>query len=102
MYLAGDGVRFADLVAPESPSDGNDGQLGEDDGASDGRGHLLAALDAQSDVSVGVADGHKSLESGALSGAGLLLHGHDLQHLVLESGADEKVDDFALLLTSNK
>ena len=38
----------------------------------------------------------ESLEPGPLTGPGLLLHGHDLQHLVLESGANEQVDDLVL------
>jgi hypothetical protein len=43
--LAGHGVRLADLVAPVAPPDRHDRELGEDDGAADGRGHLLGALD---------------------------------------------------------
>jgi hypothetical protein len=43
-YLCGDGVGFADLVAPEPKPDGVDGKLGENDGAPEGGGHLLAAL----------------------------------------------------------
>ena len=38
----------------------------------------------------------ESLEPGPLTGPGLLLHGHDLQHLVLESGANEHVDYIVL------
>ena len=38
----------------------------------------------------------ESLESCPLTGPGLLLHGHDLQHLVLESGANKHVDDLVL------
>ena len=74
---------FTDLVTPEATSHWHDGQLSQDDGAADGSCHLLAALDAESDVTVVVSDGHKSLEPGALTGTGLLLHGHDLQYLVL-------------------
>ena len=88
---------FTDLVAPEASSDRNDGQLGEDDGASDGSRHFLGALDPEADVAVVVADGHEGLEPGPLTGTGLLLDGHDLQHLVLESGSQEEVDDLELL-----
>ncbi len=56
-YLGGDGVGFADLVAPEPTPDRNDGKLGEDDSAPDGGGHLLAALHAQAHVTVVVANG---------------------------------------------
>jgi hypothetical protein len=37
------------------------------------------------------------LEARALSGARLLLHGHDLHDLVLERGAQEELDDLVLL-----
>ena len=59
LYLRRNGVRLADLVAPETPSDWHDGQLGEDDGAPDGGGHLFAALDTETNVSVVVANGCK-------------------------------------------
>merc|ERR1719394_2309399 len=91
--LAGHGVGLADLVAPEATPDWQDGELGQDDGAADGGGHLLGALDAQADVTVVVADGHESLEPGPLTGAGLLLDGHDLQNLVLQLRAQESLDD---------
>ena len=38
----------------------------------------------------------ESLESGPLTGSGLLLDGHDLENLVLESGSNEHVDDLVL------
>ena len=95
--LAGNGVGFTDLVTPETPTHGDDGELGQDDGATNGGGHLLGALDAETDVSVVVSNGNKGLEPGSLTGTGLLLNGHDLQNLVLESGSNEEVDDLALL-----
>ena len=49
-------MRLPDLVAPEATSDGNNGELGQDDGASDSGGHLLGALDAQTNVAVVVSD----------------------------------------------
>merc|ERR1719210_3301884 len=91
--LARNGVGLADLVTPEAPPDGQDGQLGQDDGAADGGGHLLGTLDAETDVAVVVADGNEGLEPGPLTGTGLLLDGHDLQDLVLQLGAQESVDD---------
>ena len=99
--LAGHGVGTTDLVTPEASPDGNDGELGQDDGAADGGCHFLGALDAETDVSVGITDGHEGLEASALTGAGLLLDGHDLQHLILESGAQIKVDDLELLNKTN-
>ncbi len=57
----------------------------------------LSYLDAKTNVTVVVTDGDESLEPGPLTGAGLLLDGHDLQNLVLEGGAQEEVDDLKLL-----
>ena len=60
-------------------------------------GDLLGALHTEPHVSVVVPDGDEGLETGALTGAGLLLHRHDLQHIVLEGGAQEEVYDLELL-----
>merc|ERR1719367_719446 len=95
-HLGWDGVGFTDLITPESPPDWDNGQLSEDNSSSDGGGHLLAALDSQSDVPVVVADGNKSLEPGPLTGTGLLLDGHNLHDVILERGAQEVVDDLEL------
>ena len=73
-----------DFVTPETSPDGHDGQLGQDDGAPDGGGDLLGALDAQTHVAVVVADGDEGLEAGTLTSTGLLLDGHDLENLVLQ------------------
>jgi hypothetical protein len=86
--LAGHGVRMANLVPPVAPPDRHERELGEDDSAADGRGHLLGALDTQPDVAVVVADDDEGLEARALPGAGMLLHGGDLHHLVLEPRED--------------
>ena len=63
--LGGHGVHLSDLVTPVSPSDWNHGKLGGDDGAANGGGDLLGALDAQAKVSVLVSDGNEGLESGS-------------------------------------
>ena len=89
----------ADLVAPVAASHRHDGQLGENDGTTDGRGHLLRALDAEADVAVVVADGHDGAEARTLTGLSLLLHGLDLEHLVLEHRRiDEAIHNLRLLL----
>merc|ERR1712018_665530 len=77
-------------------SDGNNGELGQDDGAADSSGHLLGALDAQTHVSVVVSNSYESLEPGSLTSSGLLLDRHDLENLVLQSGPDEHVNDLVL------
>lgn len=57
---------------------------------ADGGGHLLGALDAQAHVAVVVAHHDKGLEAGALAGAGLLLHGHDLHHLLAGAEGEQE------------
>lgn len=95
-HLARNGVRFTDLITPETSSNGNDRELSQDDGASNGRRHFLGAFNSETHVSVEVSDGHESLESGSLTGSSLLLNGHNLEDFVFESGSDEEIDDFVL------
>lgn len=88
---------FSDLVSPVASSYWNNGQLGEDDGPTNSGGDFLAALDAQADVTLAVSDGNERLEASTLTGAGLLLYGHDLQDLIFQlRGPDEEIDDFGL------
>jgi len=47
-------------------------------------------------MAVGIANSDESLESGTLTGTGLLLDRHDLHDLVLELG-EQKVDNLVLL-----
>lgn len=65
--------------APVSSSNRQDAQLGDYDGGADGGRYFFGGLDAETDVAFGVADDDDGFESGALTGAGLLLHGLDLQ-----------------------
>merc|ERR1719382_1236784 len=81
---------------PRPTSDGYNGQLGQDDGASDSGGHLLGALHTQTHVAVVVSNSYESLEPSPLSSSGLLLNRHDLENLVLQSGANEHVNDLVL------
>ena len=89
-------MRGANLTTPVSASDRDDVELGEDHGALDGVRNLLARLDAEADVAVLVSDDDESLEAHALTRGGLLLHGHDLHHLVGEL-AEEVLHDLVLL-----
>ena len=89
-------MRLTEVGTPVTSPDGDDGELGEDDGAADGGRDLLRALDAETDVTVEVTNGDERLEARALTGAGLLLHGHDLHDLILELG-EEVIDDLELL-----
>lgn len=54
---------LTDLVTPVTSPDGDDGQLGQDDGSTDGGGHLFGALHTQTHVAVVVADGNKGLKN---------------------------------------
>jgi len=95
--LARNSMGFTDLVTPITSSHGHDRELGEDDRSANGGGDLLGALNAQADVSVAVSDSDESLEPRALTGASLLLDGHDLQHLILQARAEEEIDDLTFL-----
>jgi len=98
--LDDDGVDSSDLGTPVSSSDGHDVELGIDEGSLDGDLDLLGDLDSNSNVSLSVSDGDDDLESGSLTGGGLLLHGEDAHDLVGELSLDvgeESVDDGGLL-----
>lgn len=71
-------MRETKVVAPVAATDGDDGELGNDDGGADGGGNLLGGLDAETDVALGVTNDDNGLEAGALTGTGLLLDGLDL------------------------
>lgn len=76
--LDGQGVRQTQVGAPETAADGDDAQLSDDDSGADGSGNLLGGLDAETDVALGVTNDDNGLETGALTGTGLLLDGLDL------------------------
>ena len=71
-------VRCSETGAPVSAADGDDGELGDDDGGADGSCDFLACLYAEADVPLGVANDDDGFEAGALAGAGLFLDGFDL------------------------
>lgn len=94
--LRGDGVRVTERSTPVTSSNRDDREFGEDDGATDGGGDFLGALNTESDVPVKITDGNERLEACPLTGARLLLHGHDLHDLILEL-REEEVDNLVLL-----
>ena len=71
-------MRLTEVGTPVASSDGDDGELGDDDGGTDGSGDFLGGLDAETDVALGVTNDDDGLESGTLTGTGLLLDGLDL------------------------
>ncbi|KAL0609127.1 putative uncharacterized protein CCDC28A-AS1, partial [Plecturocebus cupreus] len=84
-------------VPPVASGHGDNGEVGQDAGPGGGSDHLLGALNTQTDVAIVVSDGNKGLEPSALSSAGLLLHQHDLENLLLERGPQWKVNDLRFL-----
>lgn len=94
--LGGERVRLTKVGTPVTATDGDNGELGDDDGSADGSCDFLGGLDAETDVALGVTNDDDGLEAGTLTGTGLLLDGLDLHDLVLELG-EEEVDDLVLL-----
>lgn len=115
--LGGQRVRLTEVGAPVTAAHRDDAELGDDDGGADGGRDLLRGLDAETDVALGVANDDDGLETGALTGTGLLLDWLDLfggrnwrsetgyqkesrrahlHNLILELGQEE-VDDLVLL-----
>lgn len=88
-YTDGDGTTLSTLLdgqrvgltkvgTPVTATDGEDSELGDGDGGTDGSGDFLGGLDTETDVTLGVTDEDDGLETGTLTGTGLLLDGLDL------------------------
>jgi hypothetical protein len=89
-----------DLVTPIASSDWDQGELSSNEGTLDGNLDFLGELDTETDVTVLITDGNDGLESGSLTGLGLLLDGHDLHGLVRElslGSLEEDINDLGLL-----
>lgn len=71
-------MRKTEVGAPVTSSDGDNAELGDDDGGADGGSNFLGGLDAETDVALGVTNDDNGLETGTLTGTGLLLDGLDL------------------------
>jgi len=103
--FAGNGMDVSDLVTPIASSDGEEGELGGNEGALNGDLHFLGDLDSETDVAIVITDGNNGLEASSLSGLGLLLDGDDLHDLVGEGDggavslllADKGVNNLVLL-----
>jgi hypothetical protein len=76
--LDGQRVGKTKVGTPVSTSDGDDAELGDDDGGTDGSSDFLGGLDAKTDVTLGITDNDNGLESSTLTGTSLLLDGLDL------------------------
>lgn len=71
-------MRLTKVGTPVTSSHGDDAELGNDDSGTDGGSNLLGGLDTETDVALGVTNDDNGLESGSLTGTGLLLDGLDL------------------------
>ena len=84
--LARQGVGRTKVGTPVTTTDGDDAQLGDDDGGADSGSDFFGSLDTETDVTLRVANDDDGLEARALTGTGLLLDGLDLHDLILELG----------------
>ena len=100
LNLDWDGVDSTDSGTPISSSDWDKVDLSIEEGTLDGDLDLLGALDTNTNVTLSVTDGNDGLESGSLSGLGLLLDGEDAHDLIGELGlgvGEESVGDWGFL-----
>ena len=92
-------MRRTNLVTPITTSHWHYGQLGQNDGATNGRGNFFRALYAQTNVTIVVANGNDGLEASTLTGLSLLLYRLDLEYFVLQdTWVNETIDDFGFLI----
>ena len=100
LNLDWDGMDSTDSGTPISSSDWDKVDLGIEEGTLDGNLDLLGALDTDTNVTLSVTDGNDGLESGSLSGLGLLLDGEDAHDLIGELSlgvGKESVSDWGFL-----
>jgi hypothetical protein len=90
-------MRFTELVTPIATTHWNDRQLCGNNSTANRRRHLFRTFNAETDMSVVIADCNKCLETCTLTGARLLLHRHDLEHFVFQRALQEHVNNFKLL-----
>lgn len=76
--LSGQRVGLSERRTPVSTTNGKDRELGNDNGGTDGCRDFLGGLDAETDVTFRITDDDDGLETGTLTGTGLLLDGLDL------------------------
>lgn len=74
-------VRSTEVGSPVTSADWENRELGNDDSGADGSCDFLGGLDTETNVSLGVTDDNDGLETGALTGTGLLLDGLDLYNI---------------------
>ena len=77
-------MRSTDFVTPITSSNWDDVLLRNLETSLDGKLNFLGNLDTNSNMSVLITNSDDSLESGSLTGLGLLLNGDDLDDLIIE------------------
>lgn len=71
-------MRLTKVGAPVSATDREDSELGDGNSSADGSSNFLGGLDSETDVALTITDENDGLETGTLTGTGLLLDGLDL------------------------
>jgi hypothetical protein len=71
-------VRLTEVGTPVTSPDGQNAQLGNDNGGTDGSSDFLGSLDSQTDVALTITNDNDGLETGTLTSTGLLLDRLDL------------------------
>lgn len=74
-------MRVTKVGTPVTSPDGQHSELGNGDGGTDGGSNFLGGLDTETNVTLGVTDEDDGLETGTLTGTGLLLDGFDLYRI---------------------
>jgi len=87
--LCGKGMWETQIAAPVTSSDGQNAQLGDDDGGTDGGCDFLGGLDTETNVALGITNNDDGLESGTLTSTSLFLDGLDLHNLILQLRQEE-------------
>lgn len=75
-------MRVTKVGTPVTSPDGQDGKLGNGDGGTDGGSNFLGGLDTETNVTLRVTDENDGLETGTLTGTGLLLDGFNLREFI--------------------
>lgn len=84
LNLGWDGMDLTDSGTPISSSDWDHSELSVNKGTLDGDLDFFSDLDTDTNVSVSITDGADSLESGSLTGLGLLLNREDAHDVIEE------------------
>lgn len=71
-------MRLTEVGTPVTSSDRQNTELGNDDSGTDSSSDFLRGLDSETDVTLTVTDNNDGLETGTLTGTGLLLDRLDL------------------------